>query len=119
MTEAVFDLDREAKLEANIDALGKKWEVKQRRGRALYITRPNPDRIDAVIPKEMEGEWTNTTLLTAQIQKYVQSSWHQADQADLKAERKRAAALEAAKVAKEAKKKNDSGNAKPKKLLSA
>ena len=99
MTEK-YDLDRETKIANCIDALDKKWEIKQERGRALYLVRPNPDRVDAVIPKNMAGLWTKVELLKAEIDKYVRQSWVEADIANQKAERKRAVAREAKKNVK-------------------
>ena len=100
MTEK-YDLDRETNKANAIDAEGKKWEIKQERGRALYFTRPNPDRSDAQIPKHMSGLWTKIELLRAEIDKHVAASYQRADEADQKAERKRAVAREAKKNAKE------------------
>lgn len=105
-----YDLDRETNISAGVDALGKKWEIKQERGRALYFTRPNPDRSDAVIPKNMSGLWTKVELLKAEINKHVLASYEQADKADQKAERKRVAAREAA-AAKKAPKEKQAANA--------
>lgn len=114
MTEK-FDLDRETNLKNNIDAQGKKWEIKQQRGRALYFTRPNPDRADAVIPKNMQGQWTKVELLMTEIRKYVREDWDRADVVAAKALRVKLAAEEAAKQeikeAKDAKAK-DSGKGK-------
>jgi hypothetical protein len=101
MTEEVFNLDREQNIAASIDALGKKWEIFQERGRALYFTRPNPDRSDAVIPKHMQGRWTKTDLLQAEISKHVNNSWDTADKAKAKSERIAQAAKEAKDVKEE------------------
>lgn len=108
----VYDLDRATNIENDIDAFGKKWEIKQERGRALYFTRPNPDREDAVIPKNMQGKWTKIELLRKEIRKHVVASHDQADAARAKAERKAQAAKEAAAKKAPAKKKvaNDAGS---------
>jgi len=98
-----YDLDRETNIQNQIDAEGKKWEIKQQRGRALYFARPNPDRSDAVIPKNMGGLWTKIELLSAEINKYIKESWDKADLANVKAERKR-------EVARKAKKESKNGN---------
>jgi hypothetical protein len=109
MTEAAqkFDLDRDTNIKNDIDAQGKKWEVKRDRGRALYLARPNPDHERAVIPKQMEGLWTKIDLLRDQIKKYVVESWNHADAVAQKNERKRAAEAEQAKEAKKVKAKSD------------
>jgi len=119
MTEETFDLDRETKIQASVDALGKKWEIKQERGRALYFTRPNPDRSDAVIPKNMQGLWTKIEMLKKEINKYVLETYKTADLADQKAERKRAVAREAIKAKKVTKAKDDTGSTNTEESASA
>ena len=94
MTEK-FDLDRQTNLDNNIDGQGKKWEIKQERGRALYFARPNPDRADMLIPKNMQGLWTKVELLMTEIKMYVKQSWEHADLAAAKALRVKEAAKEA------------------------
>jgi len=115
----VFDLDRQTNLKENIDDQGKKWEVKQERGRALYFARPNPDRADAVIPKNMQGQWTKVELLKTEIRKYVSESWAKADVAAAKALRtklaaKETAAIIAAKEKRNAETKDSSEGKRPK-----
>jgi hypothetical protein len=89
MTE-VYNLDRETNIKNNVDALGKKWEVHQERGRALYHARPNPDRSDAVIPKNMQGSWTKVELLQAEILKYLHQTWNKAEQVKAKNDKRSA-----------------------------
>jgi len=89
-----FNLDRETNVENNIDSTGKKWEIKLQRGSSLCFARPNPDREDARIPKELEGRWTKPSLLRERIKEYVNKSWDIADAANIKAERKREVAKE-------------------------
>lgn len=108
MTEK-FDLDRQTNEANSIDSNGKKWEIKQKRGRALYFTRPNPDREDAVIPRKMRGLWTKVELLKKEIDKYISASWDQAEAATQKQVRK----AHAAKAV------NDKGNQKPKESVQA
>ena len=91
MTEK-FDLDRQTNEANSIDSNGKKWEIKQSRGRALYFARPNPDREDAVIPRKMRGLWTKVELLKKEIDKYISASWDQAEAATQKQARKAHAA---------------------------
>ena len=111
MTEEKFSLDRENNIEANVDALGKKWEIHRNRGNGLCYARPNPDRSDAVIPEKMGGLWTKKVLLEEQVTKYVVDTWKVADKVLADNARKAEAAAEAAalakKVAKDLKAKND------------
>jgi len=89
-----FNLDRETNIANNIDSLNKKWEIKLQRGSSLCFARPNPDREDAKIPKELEGRWTKPSLLREKIKNYVTKSWDIADAANVKNERKREVAKE-------------------------
>lgn len=98
-----YDLDRATREAENIDALGKKWNVVVNRQNGLSHARPEPDRADAVIPKELEGKWTKPSLLKKQIQGYVKSTWDIAEKAVEKARRKAEAAKEAAKDTKKEK----------------
>lgn len=98
-----FNLDRVQNIEHNVDANGRKWKIHFNRGTSLCKVRPEPDREDAVIPDNMSGNWTKPSLLQEQITKYVTATWDKADDADIKAERKRQAAREHSKA------KNDSG----------
>ena len=88
MSEAVFNLDREMQVKNNVDAFGKKWEIKQKRGSALYFAVPNPYRSDFVCPKYMVGLWTKVELLQEQIRKHVDESWDKSDKAKAEADRK-------------------------------
>lgn len=101
-----FDLDRETNLKHNIDATGKKWVIHRQRSNGLLYVRPEPDRVDAVIPKELSGLWTKIGLLQSQLDLYLANSWEKADKAKAANERK-------AQAAKEAKKKvaDDAGKA--------
>ena len=74
-----FNLDRETNIENNIDASGKKWEVLHKRGTALYLARPVPDRKDAIIPGRFAGMWTKAQHCQEQISIYVKNSWLEAD----------------------------------------
>ena len=103
MTEEVFDLDRERNIEALVDSFGKQWKIVASKQTGLCYARPNPDREDAKIPKILEGLWTKASLLKPLITKYVTSTWDAADRADVKSERKRQVALEAAKGKKDVK----------------
>lgn len=94
MSEA-FDLDRDTNISNNIDATGKKWNIYTERGRHLFFTRPDPDRADAVIPKDLQGRWTKRMLLDEAIRLYVRRSWDHADEIKAKNERKAQAAKEA------------------------
>jgi hypothetical protein len=105
-----FDLDREVSIQNGVDAEGKKWVIKAQRGNGLLYARPDPDRENAVIPKDLSGLWTKIGLLQKQIGIYLDKSWNQAEEAKLKAERKAQAAKEAAakrKAAEKAKKVTD------------
>ena len=112
MAEQQFSLDRENNIAANVDALGKKWKVFRNRGNGLCFTRPEPDRSDAIIPKDMSGLWTKKALLEERINKHVVDTWQLADKVLADNERKAQAAAENAKAAKAAAKpkvKNDAG----------
>lgn len=94
MSEDKFDLDRETNLKNNIDAQGKKWVIHKQRSNGLLFVRPDPDRVDAVIPSKLQGLWTKIGLLQAQLDLYLNESWDKADEAKIKAERKAQAAAE-------------------------
>lgn len=107
-----FNLDRERNIEALVDAFGKRWEIKVNKQTGLLTTRPNPDRADAVIPDEMQGQWTKSTLLVPVIRKYVTETWDKTDKHKLEAARKAEALKEStALAAKEAKAKSDKRSA--------
>jgi hypothetical protein len=74
-----FSLDRQQNIANNIDASGKKWEVLHKRGTAMYLARPVPDRKDAVIPARFAGFWTKAQLCQDQITMYCEQSWNEAD----------------------------------------
>ena len=113
MTEQQFSLDRENNINANVDALGKRWKIYRNKGNGLCFTRPEPDRSDAIIPKDMGGLWTRKDLLQEKVNNYVVETWDVADKVQEGLDRKAAAAAEnaalAKKVAKELKVKNDTG----------
>lgn len=90
-----FDLDRDTNIANNIDATGKKWNIHTERGRHLFFARPEPDRADAVIPKDLEGRWTKRMLLDEAIKLHVRKSWDHADEVRVRNERKAQAAKEA------------------------
>jgi len=92
-----FNLDRETNMQHNIDPTGRKWEIKQIKGTALFVGVPNPYRSDFVCPDEFEGRWTKPDLLMKQIKLYLTRAWDKSDEAKMKAERKAQAAKEAAK----------------------
>jgi hypothetical protein len=94
--EEQFDLDRTVALERKIDALGKRWVIHKQRSNGLMFIRPDPDRVDAVIPSKLQGLWTKIGLLQAQLDLYLNETWDQAEAAKLKAERKAQAAKEVA-----------------------
>jgi hypothetical protein len=97
-----FNLDREVAVEKNVDALGKKWAIHVNRSTGLCYVRPEPDRVDAVIPKELQGLWTKPALLQPKIKVYLEKTWDKAEAADKAAERKR-------EVARQQKAKNVAG----------
>ena len=99
-----FNLDREVSIERNIDANGRKWVIHMNRQNGLCYVRPEPDRSDAVIPKEMKGLWTKPSLLQPRIKDYLVKTWDKADAANAAAERKREAAREQQSKKKVAKK---------------
>jgi hypothetical protein len=94
MSAEQFNLDRETNIANSVDSTNKKWEIKLQRGTSLCFARPNPDREDAIIPKEIDGRWTKPSLLRDRIKQYVTKSWDIADAANVKAERKREVAKE-------------------------
>ena len=101
MTQETYDLDRETKIEASVDALGKKWVIKFNKQNGLCHTRPEPDRSDAVIPESMKGQFTKATIIQELIKTYVTRTWDIAAKAKEAAERKIVVAKEQAKAAKE------------------
>lgn len=89
-----FNLDREVSIRERVDAEGRKWAIHVNRQNGLAYIRPEPDRVDAVIPKGMIGLWTKPSLLDEQLIKYLGQSWDKAEKANADAERKRQAARE-------------------------
>lgn len=85
----VFNLERQTALENRIDPTGKKWVIKGNRETALVHARPEPDRVDAQIPKVFQGQWTSPTVLVEKIDSWLNNQWdiseRQANKARLKA----------------------------------
>ena len=92
-----FDLDREVSIEKNIDATGKKWIIHANRQNGLCYVRPEPDRSDAVIPKDLKGLWTKPSLLMPRLKKYLEASWDQAARAQQRNQRKQKVANDSGK----------------------
>ena len=90
----VQTIDRETNIKNNTDAAGKKWELFTDRQTGLAFTRPSPDRSDAVIPKLIEGRFTQTVLLQKAIDRYLELNWDEAELLQTKATRKSEAAKE-------------------------
>lgn len=99
--KAVALIDRHKCIAENVDALGKKWEIRHVNATSLYVARPDPDREDAVIPEEMRGKWTKPSDLQIRIDLYLERSWDKAELAKVKADRKVAALAEAKEVTTE------------------
>lgn len=83
-----FDLDRHISIENSVDPLGRKWEIKGERGSSLVHARPNPDREDAIIPKDFAGQWTSPTKLSEKITLWLNEQWDDSDKKAVKAVRK-------------------------------
>ena len=96
-----FNLDRQMNIENNIDPTGKKWEIFQIKGSALFEARPNPYREDIVIPDEFTGRWTKPTILQDKINLFLNRMWNKAEEAQ-----KKTAANKRAHEAREATKKS-------------
>jgi len=92
--EPTFDLNRENNIERLVDATGKLWKIHVNRQNGLCHVRPEPDREDAVIPKELAGQWTKPSLIRPKIVDYVTKSWDHAEKVRIESERKTQAALE-------------------------
>ena len=90
----VQTIDRATNIKNNTDAAGKKWEIFTDRQTGLAFTRPNPDRSDAVIPKLIEGRFTQTVLLQKAIDRYLELNWDEAELLQTKSTRKSEAAKE-------------------------
>ena len=87
-----FNLDRDISIKNNVDAQGKKWVIHYNRGTSMCYVRPEPDRVDAIIPDELQGLWTKPSLVEPLIRKYLIESWDHADAVARKNARKAAAA---------------------------
>jgi hypothetical protein len=92
-----FNLDREISINNSVDATGKKWMIHMNKHNGLCFARPEPDRTDAVIPKDLEGVWTKPSMLQTRIEAYLNQTWDKAEAATAAAERKRQATAEQAK----------------------
>lgn len=95
-------IDRRYSEKNNIDSHGRKWKMhssKQHPG--LVWARPDPDREDAVIPKQFEGKWTSKERLSKQIALYITADWNKAEAAMARAARVAQAAKENQKIAPE------------------
>lgn len=82
----VFNLERQTALENRIDPTGKKWVIKGNRESALVHARPDPDRVDAQIPKSFTGQWTSPAVLKEKIDTWLNREW---DKSDIQANRAR------------------------------
>jgi hypothetical protein len=87
-----FNLDRHVSEQHKVDPLGKKWEIHGQRGTHLVHARPNPDRKDAIIPKDFEGKWTSASILEGKIKTWLSKQW------DIAEEKARLAALKAGRA---------------------
>lgn len=75
-------IDREESIKHNIDCFGRKWVItKKPFTPSLVVCRPEVDREDAVIPKQMIGDWTSRIRLQEQLNIYLKQSWDKADAA--------------------------------------
>lgn len=90
----VFNLERNLAEEKLIDPTGKKWEIKGERENGLVHARPNPDRVDAVIPDEFAGRWTSAALLRTKIINWLKKQWDMSEQVAAKNARKAAVTAE-------------------------
>lgn len=81
-------LNRDEAIPKGIDPTGRKWVIKGERGTALVHARPDPDRADAIIPKEFEGRWTSPTILKEKLDLWLTRAWDRSDEARIKATRK-------------------------------
>jgi hypothetical protein len=85
-----FNLNRKLSVENKVDPTGKKWTIHGERGSALVHARPEPDRVDAQIPKEFAGKWTSVAVLTEKIDTWLGRQWDHADRVTLQNARKNA-----------------------------
>lgn len=84
----VQTIDRKTNIENNTDAAGKQWKLYTDRQTGLAFTRPEPDRSDAVIPKILEGRFTQTVLLQTALTRYLELNWDEAELLQTKSTRK-------------------------------
>ena len=96
----VYNLERQTALENRIDPTGKKWIIKGSRESALVHARPDPDRVDAQIPKVFSGQWTSPAVLVEKIDNWLISQWNASDAAANKARLKAHALLNQVEEAK-------------------
>lgn len=75
-----FNLERKTALDNYMDPTGKRWVIHGNRGSALVHARPDPDRADAVIPKEFAGKWTSPTVLKEKLEIWLNKQWDKSDE---------------------------------------
>lgn len=85
-----FNLERQTALENSMDPTGKQWVIHGKKGSALVHARPNPDRSDAQIPQEFQGQWTSPTVLREKLDRWLNKQWDISDEAVRKNLQKRA-----------------------------
>jgi hypothetical protein len=85
-----FSTDRHVSIENMMDPTGKQWVIHGERGSALVHARPNPDRVDAQIPKEFGGKWTSPTVLKEKMITWLNRQWDHAERVTLENSKKRA-----------------------------
>lgn len=96
----VYNLERVTALENRIDPTGKKWVIKGNRESALVHARPDPDRVDAQIPKMFAGRWTSPSVLQLKIDGWLNREWDKSDAAANKSRLKAHALLNQVEEAK-------------------
>ena len=94
MSTEVFNLDRHTNVKNNVDALGKRWHIKAKRGGGLVYAEPEPYRSDFICPTNMSGLWTTHWRLQDEINKHLKDSWDHAEAAQAQAARTKQAAKE-------------------------
>ncbi len=103
MANTEFSLDRELNIENNVDAEGRKWEIKKKPHSAMYFAVAVNARSDLAVPEIIKGIWTKPDLLQSKIKMWVTKTWDKAAEADKKAEPKRERARQVAKQKSEEK----------------
>ena len=93
--EAVKILDRTESIAANVDPMGREWQIKNIRGSSLLKAEPEPFRKDFICPTEFQGSWTSTSQLQEQIQIWLNRVWDASELLTTKQERKTQAKKEA------------------------